>query len=36
MFLHDCANAIWSLKGLEGPPFFVLVTFIHQKKLITL
>jgi hypothetical protein len=28
MFLHNCANAIWSLKGLEGPPLPVLVTFL--------
>ncbi len=28
MFLHDCANAIWSLKGLEGLHLFTLVTFL--------
>ncbi len=22
MFLHNCANAIWSLKGPKGFPFF--------------
>jgi hypothetical protein len=27
VFLHKCVNIIWSLKGLEGPPLFVLVTF---------
>jgi hypothetical protein len=31
MFLHDCANAISSLKGLEGPPFSVLVFFLVKK-----
>ncbi len=30
MFLHDCANAIWSLKELEGPPIFALVTFFRH------
>jgi hypothetical protein len=28
VFLHNCANAIWNLKGPEGPPLFVLVTFL--------
>jgi hypothetical protein len=28
MFLHDCANAIWSLKRLEGLHLFALVTFL--------
>jgi hypothetical protein len=36
VFLHDCANANWSLKGLEGLPLFVLVTFLQQKNSITL
>jgi hypothetical protein len=36
VFLHNCANAIWSLKGLEAPPFFVLVTFLQQNISITL
>jgi len=36
MFLHDCANAIWSLKGIKGPHLSTLVTFFHQKVLITL
>ncbi len=31
VFLHECANAIWSLKRPKGPPFFVLVTFLHQR-----
>jgi hypothetical protein len=25
VFLNNCAIAIWSLKGLEGPPLYVLV-----------
>jgi hypothetical protein len=36
VFLHNCANAIWSLKGLEDLPLFVLVTFLWQKNSITL
>jgi hypothetical protein len=36
VFLQDCANVIWSLKGLEGPYLFTLVTFICQKNSITL
>jgi hypothetical protein len=36
MFLHDCANAIWSLKGPEGLHLFVLVTFLCKKISITL
>jgi hypothetical protein len=28
VFLHDSANAIWSLKGPKGPN--VLITFFHQ------
>ncbi len=35
MFLHNCTNAIWSLKGLKGFHFSTLVTFFHQKFLIT-
>jgi hypothetical protein len=31
MFLHECANAIWSLKGLKALPFFVSATFFHQN-----
>jgi hypothetical protein len=30
-FLHHWAIAIWSLKGLENPPLFVLVTFLCQR-----
>ncbi len=37
VFLHNCANAIWILKGLKAlPSFFVLVTFFWQKLSITL
>jgi hypothetical protein len=36
VFLHDCANAIWSLKGIEGLHIPTLVTFFHQKISITL
>jgi hypothetical protein len=35
VFLHDCANAIWSFKGPKGPPF-VLITFLHRIILVTL
>ncbi len=34
VFLHDYANAIWSLKGIEGPHLFTLITFFCQKVLI--
>jgi hypothetical protein len=36
MFLHDCVNAIWSLKGPKGPQLLTLVTIFHQKISITL
>jgi hypothetical protein len=36
VFLHDYVNAIWSLKGIEGLHHSTLVTFLHQKTLITL
>jgi hypothetical protein len=36
VFLHNCVSAIWSLKGLESPPLFVLITFLWQKNSITL
>ncbi len=36
VFLHDCANAIWSLKELHGCPLFILVTCFYQKVSITL
>jgi hypothetical protein len=33
LFLHNCANAIWSLKGLKClSAVFVFVTFLRQKK----
>jgi hypothetical protein len=35
VFLHVCANAIWSLKEIEGPHLSTLVTFLHQKISIT-
>jgi hypothetical protein len=31
VFLHNCANVIWSLKKLKSPPFFIFVTFFHQN-----
>ncbi len=36
VFLHNCANVIWSQKGPEGPSLSVLVTFLCQRILITL
>jgi hypothetical protein len=36
MFLHDGANAIWSLKGPESPHLSTLVTFLYQKISMTL
>ncbi len=36
VFLHDCANGIWSLKRLEGPHLSTLITFLHQIVSITL
>jgi hypothetical protein len=36
VFLHNYANAIWSLKGIEGFHFSTLVIFFHQKVSITL
>jgi hypothetical protein len=30
VFLHECANAIWSLKGTKGPHLSTLVTFLCQ------
>jgi hypothetical protein len=36
MFSHHCANAIWTLKRLEGLHLFVLVIFFCQKVSITL
>jgi hypothetical protein len=31
VFLHNYVNVIWNLKGGEGPPLFILVTFLHKK-----
>jgi hypothetical protein len=36
MLLHDCANAIWSLKGKKSFHLSSLVTFFRQKVSITL
>jgi hypothetical protein len=36
VFLHDYANAIWSLKGIEGPHLFPLIIFFRQIFLIIL
>ncbi len=36
MFLQDCANAIWNMKGPEGPHLSILVTFLCKKISITL
>jgi hypothetical protein len=36
VFLHNCAKAIWSLKGQEGLHLSILVTFHLQKVSITL
>jgi hypothetical protein len=36
VFLHNCANATWDLKGPKGLPLFILVTFLWQKISITL
>jgi len=35
VFLHECANVIWSLKGPKDLPLFVLVNFLHQRISIT-
>jgi hypothetical protein len=32
VFLHNCANAIWSLKGLESPILFCLGYFSSTKN----
>jgi len=32
VFLHDCANAIWSFKGPKGPPLYVFDTFSSSKN----
>jgi len=31
VFIHNYANAIWILKGIEGPHLFTLVTFFVKK-----
>jgi hypothetical protein len=32
VFLHNCANAIWSFKGTKGPPLFIYLGFFVVKK----
>jgi hypothetical protein len=40
VFIHNCANAIWSLKNKKNPPFFFIfffwLLFFDKKNLITL
>jgi hypothetical protein len=36
VFLHDCVNVVWSLKGPKHPPLSILVTSFYQKIPITL
>jgi hypothetical protein len=36
VFLHDCANGIWSLKRRKGFHLYTLVNFFHRKISITL
>ncbi len=36
VFLHYCANAIWSFKGLEGLHVSILIIFLHKCFSITL
>jgi hypothetical protein len=36
VFLHDCANAIWSLNGLNSLHLFILFIFFHKTISITL
>jgi len=36
VFLHDCVNVVWSLKGPKHPPLSILVTYFYQKIAITL
>jgi len=36
VFLQNCANAIWNLKGTESPHLSTLVNFLCQKVSITL
>jgi hypothetical protein len=31
VFLHNCANVIWSLNKLKNSPFSIFVTFFHKK-----
>jgi hypothetical protein len=36
VFLHNCVNAIWNLKGTKCPHFSTFITFLHKKVSITL
>ncbi len=36
MFSHNCANAIWNLKGPNDPHLSILVSFLCKKVSITL
>jgi hypothetical protein len=36
MFFHQCANMMWGVKGIRGPPLLVLCTFYRQKVLVIL
>jgi hypothetical protein len=41
VFLHNCVNAIWSLKGPKGPPlclgyFYLAKNFNHIAKAVTI
>jgi hypothetical protein len=36
VLLHNCAYAVWRLKGFEGLHIYVWVIFLHQKISITL
>jgi hypothetical protein len=33
VFLHDCANAMWNFKRLEGPPLSWLFFYIKKSQL---
>jgi hypothetical protein len=33
VFLHNCANVTWGMKGIKGPPSFVLINF-HKMCLL--
>ncbi len=33
LFLHNCANVIWNMKGPKNTPIIVLIIFFFNKKL---